>query len=196
MASARPSPTARDSLLTAVVVACALALTTACGAPAAPEQAAPADPPSAAERSVEALSMAPETAAVAEAPAEELLTDSPDEFSRVGDLVDGFPIDLLPVPGDAVVLVTSAVPVGESTVQEVSLNFRTGATVDEILELYRTALLAVGFTEIPPTSAQSDLAAETTFVRSDGSELVSIGVLEVDGGRTVAIGGRVETATP
>jgi len=138
----------------------------------------------------------PEPAPEDAAPTDQLLSGAPDEYSRVGDLVDGFPIELLPVPGDAVLLVTSAVPVGESTVQEVSLNFRTDDTVDEILELYRSALLAVGFSEIPPTSAQSELAAETTFVRSDGSELVAIGVLEVDGGRTVAIGGRVETATP
>ena len=194
MASARPSPTARVPILRAVVVSCALALATGCGAATEPE-AAPSSP----EAAARALA-APEPASAAApedaAPAEQLLTESPDEFSRVGDLVDGFPIELLPVPGDAVLLVTSAVPVGDSTVQEVSLNFRTAATVDEILELYRTALLDVGFSEIPPTSAQSELAAETTFVRSDGSELVSIGVLEVDAGRTVAIGGRVETATP
>lgn len=194
MASARPSPTARVPILRAVVVACAVTLVAGCGAPSEP---APAPPSSeAAERAFALAEPDPAPEPEDAAPTEQLLSGSPDEHSRVGDLVDGFPIELLPVPGDAVLLVTSAVPVGESTVQEVSLNFRTNDTVDEILELYRTALLAVGFSEIPPTSAQSELAAETTFVRSDGSELVSIGVLEVDGGRTVAIGGRVETATP
>ena len=194
MASARPSPTARVPILSAVVVACTLALATGCAAPADPGSTSSS--PQAAARALVAPEATVEAASEDAAPAEQLLPESPDEFSRVGDLVDGFPIELLPVPGDAVLLVTSAVPVGESTVQEVSLNFRTGATVDEILDLYRTALGAVGFSEIPPTSAQSELAAETTFVRSDGSELVSIGVLEVDAGRTVAIGGRVETATP
>ena len=192
MASARPSPTARVTIPRAVVVACALALTAGCAGvqPPEPPDSSPAalaqSEPEAAQRK------APEEAP----PTEHLLTAAPDEFSRVGDLVPGFPIDLLPVPGDAVVLVTSAVPVGDSTVQEVSLNLRTGATVAEILELYRAALTAAGFSEVPPAPAQSDLAAETTFVRSDGSELVSIGVLDVDGGRTVAIGGRVETAAP
>lgn len=194
MASARPSPTARVPILRAVVVACAVTLVAGCGAPSGPEPAPSS--PEAAERAFALAEPDPEPAPEDAAPTEQLLSGSPDEYSRVGDLVDGFPIELLPVPGDAVLLVTSAVPVGESTVQEVSLNFRTDDTVDEILELYRSALLAVGFSEIPPTSAQSELAAETTFVRSDGSELVSIGVLEVDGGRTVAIGGRVETATP
>jgi hypothetical protein len=130
-----------------------------------------------------------------DAPAPEpLVTATPDEFSEVGDLVEGFPIDLLPVPGDAVILVTSAVPVGDADVQEVSLNLRTSATADEILELYRTALTEAGFDEVTAETTDSDLAAEVTFVRSGGDEVVTIGVLDVDGARTVTIGGRVRTA--
>lgn len=123
---------------------------------------------------------------------EPLVTALPDEYSLVGDLVDGFPIDLLPVPSDSVILVTSAVPVGDSKVQQVSLNLRTSTTAAELLELYRTALTEAGFTEVPDTSA-SDLAVEATFVRSGGDELISIGVLDVDGARTVTVGGRVYT---
>ena len=130
-------------------------------------------------------------------PSEESLLSAPaDEYSEVGQLVEGFPIELLPVPADSVILVTSAVPVGEADVQEVSLNLRTSATPDEILALYRDALGAAGFTEAPPAQAQTDLAAETTFTRSSGDELVSIGVLDVDGARTVTIGGRVRAAQP
>lgn len=128
---------------------------------------------------------------IASAP-EPLVTATPDEFSLVGDLVDGFPIDLLPVPGDAVILVTSAVPVGDADVQQVSLNLRTSATADDLLDLYRSALTEAGFTEVPNTSA-SDLAVDATFVRSGGDELISIGVLDVDEARTVTIGGRVHT---
>jgi hypothetical protein len=138
---------------------------------------------------------AAEPSLAAEAPTAEpepLVTASPDEFSLVGDLVDGFPIDLLPVPRDAVILVTSAVPVGEAKVQQVSLNLRTSATAPDLLDLYRAALTEAGFTEVPNTSA-SDLAVEATFVRSGGDELISIGVLDVDGARTVTIGGRVHT---
>lgn len=116
----------------------------------------------------------------------------PDEYSVVGDLVDGFPIELLPVPRDAVILVTSAVPVGDAEIQEVSLNLRTSATATDLLELYRAALTDAGFTEVPTTSA-SDLAVDVSFTRSGGDELVTIGVLDVDGARTVTIGGRVHT---
>lgn len=125
---------------------------------------------------------------------EPLVTAEPDEYSEVGDLVEGFPIELLPVPGDAVILVTSAVPVGEADVQEVSLNLRTAATAPELLELYREALTAAGFSEVTGETSDTDLAAQVTFVRSGGDEVVSIGVLDVDGARTVTIGGRVRTA--
>lgn len=124
---------------------------------------------------------------------EPMVTASPDAFSQVGDLVAGFPIDLLPVPSDSVILVTSAVPVGDADVQEVSLNLRTSATAAELLALYRTALTAAGFTEVTSQTSDSDLAVDVTFVRSGGDELVSIGVLDIDAARTVTIGGRVRT---
>jgi len=124
---------------------------------------------------------------------EPMVTASPDAFSQVGDLVEDFPIDLLPVPSDSVILVTSAVPVGDADVQEVSLNLRTSATAAELLALYRTALTAAGFAEVTAQTSDSDLAVDVTFVRSGGDELVSIGVLDIDGARTVTIGGRVRT---
>lgn len=114
--------------------------------------------------------------------------------SQVGDLVPGFPVDLLPLPPDAVILVTSAAPVGEGAdVQEVSLNVRTRLTVDEVVTLYREALVSAGFVEADAADAPTELTAEATFTRSGGDELVSVGVLEIDGGRTVTIGGRVRT---
>lgn len=125
---------------------------------------------------------------------EPLVTAAPDEHSEVGALVAGFPADLLPVPPDAVVLVTSAVPVGDAEVQEVSLNLRTALAVQDVVELYRGALTAAGFTEVPPAAlATTDLAAEVTFVRSGGDELVSIGVVDDGTARTVTVGGRVRT---
>jgi hypothetical protein len=122
---------------------------------------------------------------------ETLLGTETDEHSEVGVLVTGFPVDLIPVPADAMILVTSAVPVGDSEVQEVSLNLRTQLPVDQLMSLYRAALTGAGFTEIEPVNDPADLTAESTFTRSGGDELVSIGILEVDGLRTVTIGGRV-----
>lgn len=155
-----------------------------------------------AEPLTEAATAAPATAASkapstrAERTAEEpLVTATPDEHSQVGDLVDGFPADLLPVPADAAILVTSAAPVGDADVQEISLNLRTSSSTTELLTLYRDALVAAGFTEVAADPPLTGLSAEVTFTRSGGDELISIGVLDVEGGRTVTIGGRVRTGS-
>ncbi|MCU1430937.1 MAG: hypothetical protein JWP95_42 [Actinotalea sp.] len=118
-----------------------------------------------------------------------------DEHSEVGELVPGFPAELLPLPDDATILVTSAVPVGDADVQEVSLNLRTSMTADALLEMYRVTLVGAGFTEVPPATTEPGLAAQSMFTRSGGDELVSIGVLDVDGARTVTVGGRVHTGS-
>ncbi|NCT90016.1 hypothetical protein GXB85_03470 [Cellulomonas sp. APG4] len=120
-------------------------------------------------------------------------TTVPTERSAVRSVVEGFPVDLLPLPEDAMILVTSAVPVGDSEAQEVSLNLRTRATPAEVLELYRASLTSAGFTELPTDAPHDELAAEATFIRSGGDELVSVGVLDDDGLRSVTIGGRLRT---
>lgn len=126
-------------------------------------------------------------------PDEPLVTSTPDAHSEIGELVSGFPVELLPVPADAVILVTSAVPVGDAEVQEISLNLRTTMSAEDLLTLYRDALTTAGFAEVPAVDANTDLAVEATFTRSGGDELISIGVLDDDGARTVTIGGRVHT---
>ncbi|WP_225754592.1 hypothetical protein [Actinotalea sp. Marseille-Q4924] len=111
--------------------------------------------------------------------------------SRVGELVEDFPVDLLPVPDDAVLLVTSAVPVGGSAAREVSLNLRTQMSVGAVVRLYRGALTDAGFVEVTPPTDASGPTADATFTRSGGDEVVTIGVLDVDGARTLTLGGRV-----
>ena len=192
-----PRHARRGVAIAAARSAVAAVLIATCAACAGASDAADADAAGASGIADEAtMRAAPE--GVEETPAapspEPLVTAEPDEFSEVGDLVEGFPIELLPVPGDAVVLVTSAVPVGDAEVQEVSLNLRTAATAAELLELYREALTAAGFAEVTGETADSDLAAQVTFVRSGGDEVVSIGILDIDGARTVTIGGRVRTS--
>lgn len=150
-----------------------------------------------AETEADALAQASATVASPapspEPSAESLITETPDEAAQVGSLVPGFPTDLLPVPADAVLLVTSAVPVAaDAQVQEVSLNLTTRLSTDDVLTLYRTSLTTAGFTEVE--AADTGLTAEASFVRSDGDELVSVGVLDDDGARTVTIGGRVRIA--
>ncbi len=177
-------------------VALALVLSGVAGCSASgPERSPGADAPTSALAADRAAAQEPSpeaTADAAEESPEPLVTAAPDQYSEVGQLVAGFPVDLLPVPADAVILVTSAVPVGQADdVQEVSLNLRTQATPEDLLGLYRGALTAAGFSEVTSQTSDSDLAVDVTFVRSNGDEIISIGVLDVDGARTVAIGGRV-----
>jgi len=127
-----------------------------------------------------------------ESPGPELLTTTPDASSHVGTLAPDFPTDLVPLPDDAVILVTAALPVGSAGVQEVSLNLRTSWTTARILELYRTTLLAAGFTEVP--AVDTGLATESTFTRSDGDEVISVGVYDDSTARTVTVGGRIHSA--
>ncbi len=135
----------------------------------------------------------PEAKAAAPATADEpLLRSMPDDTSVVGSLAPGFPTDLLPLPADATVLVTSAVPIGDGTVQEISLNLQTAWSTDRVLDLIGTRLLEAGFTEVP--AVDTGLSGDATFTRSDGDELISVGVLDGDGLRTVTVGGRVHTA--
>lgn len=133
----------------------------------------------------------PDPAGAAKEP-DQLLTATPDPHSRAGGLVKGFPSDLIPLPGDAVILVTSAAPVGDADVQEISLNLHTQLTTAEVVELYRSTLTAAGFTEVD--GGESSLDADASFSRSGGDELVVLGVLDDGTSRTVTIGGRVRDA--
>lgn len=194
MATAVPAPDeraarVRRTVLGVAVLAAAL-VTAACAGVVSGSDAAGPDTLS---RATDAAPTRPTGPAPAPATPAPLVTGTPDAYSEVGQLVAGFPVDLLPLPPDAVILVTSAVPVGDAGVQEVSLNLRTAATTAELVEMYRRTLGSAGFTEVSG-QAESDLAAEVTFVRSGGDELVSIGVLDVDGARTLTIGGRVRTS--
>jgi hypothetical protein len=129
------------------------------------------------------------------APTESLLTESPDTHSSVGDLADGFPVDLIPVPDGAEVLVSSATPAGETGLWDVSLNLRTAQDAAELIDVYRQHFLAAGFTETAPEHAEPGLAAQATFSRSDGAEILVLGVLDRDGVRTMTLGGRVRTGS-
>ena len=120
-----------------------------------------------------------------------LLQATPDPHSTVGGLAPGFPTKLLPVPDGTEVLVSSVEPVADSTAYQVSLNLRTVLSAAAIVDVYRTSLTGAGFTEANQSAADPALAAQSTFTRSGGDELLVIGVLDRDGVRTVTIGGRL-----
>lgn len=119
----------------------------------------------------------------------ETLLPSDDADSRVGELVPGFPTALLPVPDGAQILVSSAEPTADGMV-EVSLNLRSTLDVAALLDHVRAPLLAAGFAEVPAAPAQG-LAAQTSFSRSDGKELLVAGIRDDGTNRTLTIGGRI-----
>jgi hypothetical protein len=134
------------------------------------------------------------TADPSPSPTQALLPESTSS-SAVGALAPGFPVDLLPVPPDADILVSAADPIPGSTDLQVSLNLRTSLTPEQILAMYRTPLTAAGFVEAPADQTNAALAAQATFTRSNGDEILVLGVLDRDGIRTLTLGGRVHASS-
>lgn len=126
---------------------------------------------------------------------EPLLTDEITQDSAVGTLAPAFPTDLVPVPPDAEVLVSSAEPLDDGRLR-ISLNIRTAQDAAGLVEAVRAPLVAAGFTEAAPGAPEPGLAAQTTFTRSDGAELLVVGVLDRDGVRTMTLGGQVLAPSP
>ncbi|MBB2921568.1 hypothetical protein [Cellulomonas cellasea] len=134
-------------------------------------------------------------AASTPSPTEPLLTAGPDTGSAVGRLVEGFPTDLVTVPADAEVLVSSAQPPDAAGLREISLNLRSAQDAAALLDGVRATVLAAGFAETTGTAAEPGLAAQAAFSRSEGQEIVIVGVLDRDGVRTLTLGGRVRTGS-
>ncbi|WP_448060269.1 hypothetical protein [Cellulomonas hominis] len=127
-------------------------------------------------------------------PTEALLPDDLGAGSSVGALADGFPSDLVPVPDGSQVLVSTAEPRGDDLL-EISLNLRSPLETTALLDAFRGPLVAAGFTETPEASDDAALAAQATFSRSDGTELLVLGILDRDGVRTLTLGGTVRAAS-
>ncbi|MFS0705448.1 hypothetical protein AB6N23_13080 [Cellulomonas sp. 179-A 9B4 NHS] len=176
MPTPRTPPTAAHA---AVCLAVLVVVTAGCTGPTSPGDG-PTSPPGA----------APTPSA-----SESLLTDEIGPHTEVGRLADGFPGELVPVPPGAEVLVSSAAPVADGAV-EISLNVRTAQDTAGLLDAVRAPLLAAGFTESVPAAPEAGLAAQVTFARSEGAELLVVGVLDRDGTRTMTLGGTVRTAAP
>ncbi|MGW6130010.1 hypothetical protein ACWFNE_08290 [Cellulomonas sp. NPDC055163] len=182
----RPSPARRacTALVSTVVAASALAGCTADALTPAPGATGTATSTAGSDAA----------AGSTPSPTEPLLTAGPDTASAVGRLVDGFPTDLVTVPADAEVLVSSARPPDAAGLREISLNLRSPQDAAALLDGVRATVLAAGFAETTGAAAEPGLAAQATFSRSEGQEIVIVGVLDRDGVRTLTLGGRVRTA--
>ncbi len=144
-----------------------------------------------------------------------------DGSTTAGELAPGFPADLLPVPDGADLLASSASSGPDGTDdtddtdgvwQSLTLNLRTEASAESIVELYTEVLTEADFS-VSPSDALSALDAHVTFVRplddagggsvGDGdeeqggrptAETVVVGVLDDETTRLVTISGRVLAA--
>lgn len=179
--AAVPRPTDRDRRAAGAATWPALVATClllgACTGPSTPDPSA-------------ATATSPVTApAASPEPTESLITDAVGEHTAVGELVDGFPTGLVPVPEGAEVLVSSAEQL-ESGQWRISLNLRTDQDVAGLMAAVRDPLVAAGFTEQADTP-EDGLAARSTFARGDAGELLVVGVLDRDGVRTLTLGGTV-----
>lgn len=159
-------------LLVAALVGAAAV--TGCSTTPAPRASSPASP----------------TTVATPSPEESLLADDIDDDTAVGTVVPGFPSALVPVPPQAQVLVSSAEPLPDGRLR-ISLNVRTAQDTAALLDAVRGPLASAGFTESAPPAPEAGLAAQATFARADGAELVMVGILDRDGLRTMTLGGTV-----
>ncbi|VTR78267.1 hypothetical protein CHMI_03043 [Cellulomonas hominis] len=112
--------------------------------------------------------------------------------SAVGGLAPGFPADLVAPPEGSEILVSSAEPDRATGLTTISLNLRSPLATADLLGPLRDQLVAAGFVETVVDPGTSGLAATSTFVRGDGGqELLTLGVLDRDGVRTLTLGGTV-----
>jgi hypothetical protein len=132
------------------------------------------------------------TADVTPGPTESLLPSPTATGSQVGGLAEGFPSDLVTPPEGSEILVSSAESDGATGLTLISLNLRSPLATADLVQAVRDQLLAAGFAETVLDPGTTGLAASSTFVRGDGGdELLSLGVLDRDGVRTLTLGGTV-----
>ena len=126
----------------------------------------------------------------APSPGESLLPSPTATGSAVGDLAAGFPADLVTPPEGSEILVSSATTDAATGLTTISLNLRSPVATADLVQAVRDQLVAAGFTETVVDAP--GLAATSTFTRgTDGAELLTLGVLDRDGVRTLTLGGSV-----
>lgn len=102
-----------------------------------------------------------------------------------GELVEGFPVDVIPVVPDATITVSSLVPLEGA--RTVSLSGTTPLPADQVLAFYRTSLVGQGFVE---TAAGQPAGFPTaTFSRANGADLIVVAVSTLEGLQTFTVGG-------
>lgn len=120
---------------------------------------------------------------------------APTDGSAVGELAEGFPSSLLPVPDGAEVLVSTADPAPEAGLVVVSLNLRSTRETADLLAAVESPLLAAGFTRADAPADETALAARSAL-SGPGDQWVIIGILDTGDGRTLTLSGQVRRDDP
>lgn len=105
----------------------------------------------------------------------------------VGEVVEGFPTDVVPVLPEAEITLSTVVPA--NGVRQVSLAGSTALPAEEVLAFYRNAFVAQGFTETASAVPAGVLGA--TFSRGDATELLTVTVATADGAQQFTVGGQL-----
>lgn len=118
--------------------------------------------------------------------------------TAVGEVVAGFPADLLPVPEDAEVLASAVTPTDGPLVR-VSLSLTTPRAPAEVVDQLAGPLAAAGFTRSDPgaptgLTAQAGFARRTPVDGTEVSESLLVGVLDAGDRRLVTVSGQVVPA--
>lgn len=114
-------------------------------------------------------------------------TPTAPEGVGVGEIVEGFPTDVIPVLPEAEITLSTVVPA--DGVRQVSLAGTSALPPEEVLAFYRNAFVAQGFTET--ASAVPAGVVGATFSRGDATELLTVTVAPVEGGHSFTVGGQL-----
>jgi len=185
--SSAPRP-ARAAAALAVAVALGVAGCTAEESPAPTDTPAPAASPSPSPG--ESPSGAAPTPS-ASAPASPSPTATPSGSPTgvaVGKVVEGFPLDVLPLLPEAEVTLSNVVA-QDGGGRTVALAGRTTRSAEEVAAFYTQALTAQGFTATTPPAVQG--AVVTTFTRGAAADLLTLSITSSGGLQDFSIGGQL-----
>lgn len=143
----------------------------------APADEAPSAPTTSPSTSSSSESATPEPPPTATTP----------EGVGVGEVVEGFPTDVVPVLPDAEITLSTVVPA--NGVRQVSLAGSSALPAEEVLAFYRNAFVAQGFTETAAAVPAGVIGA--TFSRGDATELLTVTVAMADGAQQFTVGGQL-----
>ncbi|WP_299034232.1 hypothetical protein [uncultured Pseudokineococcus sp.] len=106
----------------------------------------------------------------------------------VGEVAEGFPLDVVPLLPEAELTLSNAV-VQEGGGRTVALAGRTSRSAEEVVAFYTGALTDQGFTATTPPGVEG--AVVTTFSRAAAADLLTLSVTSSGGLQDFSIGGQL-----